>query len=256
MSAGALRLYAFCLTGAPFFICLQGGLLFLGQLFLAFGEIATLPTKWEARAVFGKQSTGAGFYNVLPFILSAYLVDALTVLLKSVTYACAIFFLAGLNPGNFGERFAYFILVLFSLSLFVSTYARLLSTFSNKDIANAIAGVGLIVMVIFSGFLGKFRRPDGCLFPASGLSVVFWVFFLGARLVCPFPIPAPSHAPTHSRTHSLSTSHSFRSLCHSLWLLLPHSLTPDSGQGQHSQLPHLAVLDQSRAVRLLCTPHQ
>lgn len=131
----------------------RGGLLFLGQLFLAFGEIATLPTKWEARAVFGKQSTGAGFYNVLPFILSAYLVDALTVLLKSVTYACAIFFLAGLNPGNFGERFAYFILVLFSLSLFVSTYARLLSTFSNKDIANAIAGVGLIVMVIFSGFL-------------------------------------------------------------------------------------------------------
>lgn len=213
-----------------------------------------MPTKWEARAVFGKQSSGAGFYNVLPFILSAFLVDALTVLLKSVTYACAIFFLAGLNAGNFGERFAYFILVIFSLSLFVSTYARLLSTFSNKDIANAIAGVGLIVMVIFSGFLGKLRRPDGCLFHPGGLFVGFWVCFRGAPLSCPFPIPAPSHAPAHSRTHYLSFSGSFRSLSHFGSCSL--TLTSDSGEGQHSQLPHLAVLDQSRAVRLLCTAHQ
>lgn len=143
------------------------------MLFLAFGEVASLPTKWEERTVFGKQSSGAGFYNVFPFILSAYLVDALTVLLKSACYACAIFFLAGLNLGNFGERFAYYILVIFSLSLFVSTYARLLSTFSNKDLANALAGVGLIVMVIFSGFLGKLRSPDGCRSRIGSLCVGF-----------------------------------------------------------------------------------
>eukprot|EP00168_Porphyra_purpurea_P016901 TRINITY_DN5629_c0_g2_i1.p2 TRINITY_DN5629_c0_g2~~TRINITY_DN5629_c0_g2_i1.p2 ORF type:complete len:661 (-),score=282.50 TRINITY_DN5629_c0_g2_i1:1146-3128(-) len=89
----------------------------------------------------------------MPFVVSASLVDAFTVLVKTVCYATSIYFLAGLNLGGFGERFAYYIAVLFSLSLFVSTYARLLSTMGNKDLANALGGVGLIVMVMFSGFL-------------------------------------------------------------------------------------------------------
>lgn len=131
----------------------RGGLLFLGMLFLAFGEVGSLPSKFGERTVFAKQSSGAGFYSVLPFVLSASLVDAVTILVKSTCYACAIYWLAGLNPGVFGERFAFYILVIFSLSLFVSTYARALSTLSNKDLANALAGVGLIVMVMFSGFL-------------------------------------------------------------------------------------------------------
>lgn len=116
--------------------------------------VGSLPSKFGERTVFAKQSSGAGFYSVLPFVLSASLVDAVTILVKSTCYACAIYWLAGLNPGVFGERFAFYILVIFSLSLFVSTYARALSTLSNKDLANALAGVGLIVMVMFSGFLG------------------------------------------------------------------------------------------------------
>lgn len=133
---------------------MQGGLLFLAMLFLGLGEFGgSLPTKFGERNVFAKQSGGAGFYSVLPFVLAASLVDALTVLLKATCYACAIYFLSGFNLGDFGERFAYFILVLFSTSLYVSTYARALSTMSNKDVANALGGVGLIVQIIFSGFL-------------------------------------------------------------------------------------------------------
>lgn len=113
----------------------------MGALFLAFGELGSVPTKFGERTIFAKQSSGSGFYSVLPFVVAASLVDAATVLLKTVCYACAIYFLAGLNLGGFGERFAFYILVLFSLSLFVSTYARLLSTMGNKDLANALGGV-------------------------------------------------------------------------------------------------------------------
>jgi len=131
----------------------RGGLLFMGMLFLAFGELGSLPTKFDERTVFAKQSGGAGFYSVLPFVLAASITDALTVLVKSVCYSVSIYFLAGLNLGAFGERFAYYIAILFLLSLFVSTYARLLSTMGNKDVAGAIGGVALIVAVLFSGFL-------------------------------------------------------------------------------------------------------
>jgi len=154
----------------------RGGLLFLGMLFLAFGELGGVPTKFAERTVFAKQSSGAGFYSVMPFVVSASLVDALTVFVKTVCYSTSIYFLAGLNLGTFGERFAYYIAVLFFLSLFVSTYARLLSSMGNKDLANALGGVGLIVMVMFSGFLVPYDSIPNFLIWLYWASPVQWAY--------------------------------------------------------------------------------
>jgi len=169
----------------------RGGLLFLGMLFLAFGELGGVPTKFAERTVFAKQSSGAGFYSVMPFVLSASLVDAFTVFVKTMCYALAIYFLAGLNLGKFGERFAYYIVVLFFLSLFISTYARLLSTMGNKDLASALGGVALIVMVMFSGFLVPYDSIPNFLIWLYWISPVQWAYhallineFTGLNFTC------------------------------------------------------------------------
>lgn len=228
------------------YFCTQGGLLFLGMLFLAFGELGGLPGKFGERTVFAKQSSGAGFYTVFPFVLSASLVDAFTVLIKTICYSCSIYFLAGLNLGSFGERFAFYILVIFCLSLFVSTYARALSTLSNKDLANALGGVGLIVMVMFSGFLGSFTVStlwgggwswsSVCSFVRCGQATLGHFHLLFA-----FPL-----------LFVASFVWSVRGFAGRLGLLLPSLSTPRGD----TQLFHLVVLDLSCPIRLLCAAGQ
>ncbi|OQR84563.1 ATP-binding Cassette (ABC) Superfamily [Achlya hypogyna] len=143
--------------------------------FFGFATLSSMDVFIQERTLFFKEC-GAQYYKPWSYFVSKTLLDLFSLrILPAVLFSCVFYYLMGLNaPVN---RFLLFTctLVLFnvaagSLSLFISTVAK------TVGIANLIATVVLLVMLLFGGFLLNVQTMPAAVAPLQWLSLFKYAF--------------------------------------------------------------------------------
>ncbi|GJQ11298.1 hypothetical protein GpartN1_g3089.t1 [Galdieria partita] len=197
----------------------QGSLAVVGALFISLmqmglGSISTLPNIFEQRAVLYKQ-TSANFILPQPFFIAQMLEEAPVYFLEVVFYSSSLYWMAGLNPMNDGQRFLFFIFIYWILDLVMSAQTRLIAVGTPVvEVATALSPAIVITNIVFAGFI----LPRGSIPPwwiwLYYLSPFHYTFvssminqFDGLRLFCTTSElePTVSYIPNAFKTCPVST---------------------------------------------------
>lgn len=129
------------------------GFLFNTLLFSAMGSFAILPIVFAQKAVFYKQKD-ALFFPTAAFTLAQSLAFLPLQIIENILYISIVYWSADLSDEERGSRFLMFVLLSLLFSMVISQLFRLFSAClpSMKEALPA-AGVLLVVMVLFSGFI-------------------------------------------------------------------------------------------------------
>jgi ABC-type multidrug transport system permease subunit len=128
------------------------GAMYFILTFFGFGSLSSMELFIAERALFVKES-GARYYSALSYFLAKSMLDLATLrLLPAFLFAVIFYYIMGLNAPV--DRFLLFTTTLMlynvaagSLSIFLSIVSK------NVGIANLLATVVLLVMILFGGFL-------------------------------------------------------------------------------------------------------
>lgn len=127
------------------------GFLFYVILFNAFASFAMIPLCYDQKAVYYKHAD-ALFFPTSAFVIAQTVVLFPLQLLETIIFGVIMYWSAGLTDSTDGSRFLTFQLMLF---VFAVTCAQLFRLFAcimpNVATAFPMAGVGVILMVLFSG---------------------------------------------------------------------------------------------------------
>jgi hypothetical protein len=140
----------------------MSGILYFCGMFGAVSAMATLPMIFEQRAVFYKHSRGL-FFPTPAFVLAQTVVMIPMQIFETISFTTIIYWSVGLSDDNYGGRYFSFMFIVFVFSLSVSQFFRLVaSNVASSTIAQTLAGVVLILMVLFSGYIiPKSNIPPG-----------------------------------------------------------------------------------------------
>ena len=127
------------------------GFLFYVILFNAFASFAMIPLCYDQKAVYYKHAD-ALFFPTSAFVIAQTVVLFPLQLLETIIFGVIMYWSAGLTDSTDGSRFLTFQLMLF---VFAVTCAQMFRLFAcimpNVATAFPMAGVGVILMVLFSG---------------------------------------------------------------------------------------------------------
>jgi ABC-type multidrug transport system ATPase subunit len=150
------------------------GVLFFALLFLTLGAMAELPSAIMSRAVFYKQYY-QGFYPATAKLLAETAVASMETALEVVAFVPAVYFLVGFDYT--ASSFLTFLVILIGLNLAMTSifkmFAALLPSF---DTAQSIAGLVLILLVLFCGFLIQENSIPDVLIFIYWLNPLAWAF--------------------------------------------------------------------------------
>ncbi|OQS04617.1 ATP-binding Cassette (ABC) Superfamily [Thraustotheca clavata] len=143
--------------------------------FFGFATLSSMDVFIKERSLFFKEA-GAKYYSPLSYFLSKTLLDLFSLrIIPAILFASVFYYIMGLNPP--ADRFLLFTstLVLFnvaagSLSLFISTVSK------TVGIANLIATVVLLIMLLFGGFLLNVQTMPKAVAPLQWLSLFKYAF--------------------------------------------------------------------------------
>ena len=140
----------------------MSGILYFCGMFGAVSAMATLPMIFEQRDVFYKHSRSL-FFPTPAFVLAQTVVMYPIQILETISFTTIVYWSVGLSADDNGGRFFTFMFVVFMFSLCVSQFFRLVaSNVASSTIAQTLAGVVLILMVLFSGYIiPKSNIPPG-----------------------------------------------------------------------------------------------
>jgi len=131
----------------------MNGFLFNTLLFSALGSFALLPILFAQKAVFYKMKDEL-FFPTWTFALSQTLSLIPLQLLESILYTTIVYWSAGLSDEYNGSRFLTFILISFMFSMCIAQLFRFISAIlASPSAALPLAGIDVVVMVLFSGFI-------------------------------------------------------------------------------------------------------
>ncbi|KIK61032.1 hypothetical protein GYMLUDRAFT_166677 [Collybiopsis luxurians FD-317 M1] len=128
----------------------RGGVLFFALLFCALSSMAELPSLFAQRPIIHRQKQ-AGMYH--PFIESVALtlVDIPITLLNSVVFGILIYFIVGLQTS--ASQFFVFFLFLFTMTVTMKAWFRAIAAlFKSEATAQAVSGIILLGLVIYTGY--------------------------------------------------------------------------------------------------------
>ena len=112
-----------------------------------------LPLIYHQKIVHYKHSA-ACFYPTSAFTVSQALVLFPLQLAETILFTIIVYWSAGLSPEGDGARFFSFIVILFTFSVSLSQFYRLLGfTMPSMDSALPASGIVVILMILFSGFI-------------------------------------------------------------------------------------------------------
>eukprot|EP00596_Hydrurales_sp_CCMP1899_P009770 CAMPEP_0119035166 /NCGR_PEP_ID=MMETSP1177-20130426/2120_1 /TAXON_ID=2985 /ORGANISM="Ochromonas sp, Strain CCMP1899" /LENGTH=1167 /DNA_ID=CAMNT_0006993119 /DNA_START=471 /DNA_END=3971 /DNA_ORIENTATION=+ len=142
------------------------GFLFYVILFNAFASFAMIPMCFDQKAVYYKQADSF-FVPTSAFVLAQALVLYPLHIIETIIFGTIMYWAAGLPSDENGSRFLAFLLLCFTFAVACAQLFRLFAVIM-PDVQTAfpLAGVGIILMVLFSGFI----------IPFSGISYG-WVWF-------------------------------------------------------------------------------
>ncbi|KAF5387203.1 hypothetical protein D9757_006886 [Collybiopsis confluens] len=128
----------------------RGGVLFFALLFCALSSMAEIPSLFAQRPIVHRQ-TQAGMYH--PFIESVALtlVGVPITLLNTVIFSILIYFIVGLQTS--AAQFFTFYLYVFTMTLTMQAWFRAIAAgFKSEATAQSLAGLMLLVLVIYTGY--------------------------------------------------------------------------------------------------------
>ena len=131
----------------------RGGIIFLTVLFIGFGSLASVQTKFDEKIIFAKQRDSS-FFSAWTYLLCQACFDFIIELVKSVFLIVPLFFMSGLSIGASGQRLMYAIIVATFVSLTMVSIVRFfVGLFDDPNAAQGIIGLLFIIMVLFTGYM-------------------------------------------------------------------------------------------------------
>ncbi len=131
----------------------MNGFLFNTVLFSALGSFALLPILYSQKAVFYKMKDEL-FFPTWTFTLAQNFSLIPLQIVETVLYTTIVYWAAGLSDQEDGSRFFTFILICFMFALVIAQLFRLISSLvPSPSEALTLAGLDLVIMVLFSGFI-------------------------------------------------------------------------------------------------------
>ncbi|OAP57126.1 hypothetical protein AYL99_07863 [Fonsecaea erecta] len=128
----------------------RGSVIFLATLMNALMAVTEIGTLFAKRSIVQKQDTFA-FYHPFADALASFIVDIPVKFVISTLFNVVYYFLAGLRLE--ASNFFIFLLLNFVCTLVMSTIFRSIGAASKQlPQAYAIAGIGILMMVIYTGF--------------------------------------------------------------------------------------------------------
>lgn len=140
----------------------MSGVLFFAALLGAFSAMAMIPIIFAQRAVFYKHSKNM-FYPTVAFVMAQTIVMYPLMMLETIVFNSIVYWSVGLSDDYQGSRYFTFMFVVFVFGLCMSQFFRLIaSVVSGYSIAQPLAGISVVLMVLFSGFIiPKSNIPPG-----------------------------------------------------------------------------------------------
>ncbi|OQR92668.1 ATP-binding Cassette (ABC) Superfamily [Achlya hypogyna] len=127
------------------------GVIFTAVLFLAVGQIPTLPMVLDARAVFYKHKA-AGFHRTSSYVLAQCLVQVPFAVLETLVFGSIMYWITGFAAE--AGAFLIYLLVLLLTNLVFSTWFFFIGVASpNMLVADPVALLCVMVFVVFAGFI-------------------------------------------------------------------------------------------------------
>eukprot|EP01038_Epipyxis_sp_PR26KG_P010860 gene10860-14577_t len=131
----------------------MSGFLFFSCLQLALNNFPMLPIVFSQKSVFYKHADML-FYPTMSFTLSQSLVLWPLQIIETTIFGTIMYWAAGLSNNDNGSRFFIFLLILITFAITSSQLFRLVAFVSpNINVASPLAGVSLVLMVLFSGYI-------------------------------------------------------------------------------------------------------
>jgi hypothetical protein len=131
----------------------RAGFLFYVVLFNAFASFAMIPLCYDQKAVYYKHAD-ALFFPTSAFVIAQTVVLFPLQILETIIFGVIMYWSAGLTDSTNGSRFLTFQLMLFVFAVASAQLFRLFACIMpNVATAFPMAGVGVILMVLFSGEL-------------------------------------------------------------------------------------------------------
>jgi ATP-binding cassette subfamily G (WHITE) protein 2 (SNQ2) len=128
----------------------RGGTLFFSVLFGALSAMAEIPALYTQRPIVSRHHRAALYH---PFVdaLALTIVDIPITALSIVAFDIILYFMTGLQRQ--ASNFFIFLLFTFSVALTMKAFFRgLAASFAQEAQAQAVAGLGTLVLVIYTGF--------------------------------------------------------------------------------------------------------
>jgi ABC-type lipoprotein export system ATPase subunit/ABC-type multidrug transport system permease subunit len=134
-------------------ISTMNGFLFFTVLFSALSAFPMMPLTFAQKAVYYKHSD-ARFYPTVVYIAAQSLVLIPLFVLEACIFCSIMYWSAGLSSEVRGSRFLTFVLINLAFAFTNSQLFRLFACiFPDATVANPIAGIVVVLMVLFSGFI-------------------------------------------------------------------------------------------------------
>ena len=126
-------------------------LLFFSLMFISLGNMSTIPTVMEQRAVFYKQRD-SGFFPTTSAVVAQMLVQLPIQAVETIIFTALAYFLSGLSSSDHGYYYAVFVLVAFSTALAVGQLFRfVVHVVPTLAQAQPISSLCVLLFVVFSG---------------------------------------------------------------------------------------------------------
>jgi ABC-type multidrug transport system permease subunit len=131
----------------------MNGFLFFCVLFNALSAFPMMPLVFAQKAVYYKH-VEANFYPTMVYIAAQSLVLLPLFIIEGCIFGSIMYWSAGLSIEVNGSRFLAFILINLVFAIANSQLFRLFAcVFPDATVANPIAGIVVVLMVLFSGFI-------------------------------------------------------------------------------------------------------
>eukprot|EP01038_Epipyxis_sp_PR26KG_P004915 gene4915-6878_t len=131
----------------------MSGFLFFSCLQQALNNFAMLPIVFGQKSVFYKHADML-FYPTMSYTLSQSVVLWPLQVIETVIFGTIMYWAAGLSDNDNGSRYFTYLLILITFAINSSQLFRLVAFVSpNIDAASPLAGICLVLMVLFSGFI-------------------------------------------------------------------------------------------------------
>ncbi|CAK4089647.1 unnamed protein product [Aphanomyces euteiches] len=127
------------------------GMIFQSILFLALGQVALLPSYFDAREIFYKQRS-ANFYRTLSFVLAQTISQIPFSAAEAVVFGSIIYWISGF-VANAGAFFVYELILLMTNILFATWFFFIAVISPNLHVAKPLCLLSDFMFVLFAGFI-------------------------------------------------------------------------------------------------------